>query len=62
MNADRAAMITIRPQTISASCQWIASMITNVPIPRTSVNINCTPPKLMNIRTTSTSCVARTMI
>ena len=55
-------MISIRPQTIRASGQLINSMITSVPTPSTSVNVNCTPPKLMNIRTTSTSCVARTMI
>ena len=55
-------MIIISPQTISASGQLISSMITSVPIPNKSVNVNCTPAKLMDIRTTSTSCVARTMI
>ena len=61
-NAERAAIRIMIPQTISASGQLISSMITSVPTPSTRVNVSCTPPKLMNIRTTSTSCVARTMI
>ena len=55
-------MMIINPQTISASGQLISSMITSVPMPSTRVKVSWTPPKLMNIRTTSTSCVARTMI
>ena len=57
-----AAVRIMMPQTIKASGQLINSMITSVPTPITSVKVSWTPPKLMNIRTTSTSCVARTMI
>ena len=60
--AERTAITVRNPNTISVSCQSATSIRAIVAIASTSVKASCTPPKLMNIRTTSTSCVARTII
>ena len=61
-NAERTAITARKPNTISVSCQSASSISTIVATASTTVKLSCTAPKLMNIRTTSTSCVARTMI